>query len=53
MNHEIEVICPQCGEPYDARLHWFVCPVCGFDREKLSLRSHVQSTPLQPNSNNK
>lgn len=46
MNHEIEVTCPKCGESYDARLHWFVCPVCGFDREKLSLPIQGQLPPL-------
>ena len=34
MNHEITVICPHCGCEYDARLHWYVCPQCGWDREK-------------------
>ena len=31
MNHEITVTCPHCGCEYDARLHWYVCPQCGFE----------------------
>jgi Zn finger protein HypA/HybF involved in hydrogenase expression len=31
VNHEIPVTCPKCGTEYDARLHWWICPVCGID----------------------
>ena len=48
-NHCIDVKCPVCGEEYDARLHYYRCPVCGFDREKLSLHRQRQLPPLQPN----
>ena len=30
-NHEINIICPGCGNDYDARLHLFVCPNCGYE----------------------
>lgn len=37
-NHCIDVICPVCGEEYDARLWMGCCPKCGHDyAEKLSL----------------
>ncbi len=36
MNHTIEVECPNCGEAYDAHLHWFVCPRCGMDAAMLA-----------------
>ena len=47
-NHCIEVTCPVCGNEYDARLHYYRCPVCGFNREKLSLHRQRQLPPLQP-----
>lgn len=50
MNHEITVTCPMCGEEYDTRVRWGICPVCGFDMEKLSLHRQKQLPPLQPNS---
>jgi predicted RNA-binding Zn-ribbon protein involved in translation (DUF1610 family) len=31
MNHEIPFVCPNCGEEYDAHLHWYICPKCGID----------------------
>jgi NMD protein affecting ribosome stability and mRNA decay len=34
-NHCIDVICPNCGEEYDTRVRWGICPVCGFDMEKI------------------
>lgn len=49
MNHEIPVTCPVCGNEYDARLHYYRCPICGFDREKLSLHRRKQLFPLQSN----
>ena len=48
-NHCIDVKCPVCGEEYDARLHYYRCPVCGFNREKLSLHRQRQLPSLQPN----
>lgn len=30
-NHEIDTICPNCGQEYDAHLHWLVCPKCGHE----------------------
>ena len=48
-NHCIDVTCPVCGNEYDARLHYYRCPVCGFDMEKLSLQRRQQLPPLQPN----
>lgn len=48
-NHCIDVTCPVCGHEYDARLHYYRCPVCGFDREKLSLQRRRQLPSLQRN----
>ena len=48
-NHCIDVTCPVCGNEYDARLHYYRCPVCGFNREKLSLHRQRQLPSLQPN----
>ena len=28
MNHEIPHECPSCGEVYDERVYWGVCPYC-------------------------
>lgn len=47
MNHEITVTCPMCGEEYDTRVRWGICPACGFDMEKLSLHRLEQLATLQ------
>ncbi|MCR5037866.1 MAG: phage terminase large subunit family protein [Bacteroidales bacterium] len=47
-NHCIDVTCPLCGEEYDARLHYYRCPACGFNREKVSLYRQGKLPPLHP-----
>ena len=46
MNHEITVTCPHCGCEYDARLHWYVCPQCGFEIPTDDVKQMAERTRL-------